>query len=141
MLAGSGVAAIAALVYAKRFPGKVDYIGLGTPRVGDEAFKKVFDATVGIRARLKHGRDLVNKVPLALRYTHVGDELCYGRTDWYPSVPLLTDLPDHMQDQYCKAFDEPDPEPALTVGVLGRALDALHKTLMVLIPTHTAQKL
>lgn len=54
------MAAIGALVYAEKFPGKVDYIGLGTPRVGDEAFKKAFDKTVGIRARLKHGRDLAS---------------------------------------------------------------------------------
>ena len=69
----------------------------------------------------------VNKVPLALRYTHVGEEFCYGRIDWYPSVPLAdcgsTDLPDHMQWEYCRAFDDPDPEPSLAFGVLGRALD------------------
>ena len=56
-------------------------------------------------------------------------------------MPLLTDLPDHMQWEYCRAFDDPDPEPSLAAGVLGRALDALHKTLMALISTSTAQKL
>ena len=70
------MAAIGALVYAKQFPGKVDYIGLGTPRVGDEAFKKAFDATVGIRARLKHGRDLVN-APL-IAFTPSASDLLKG---------------------------------------------------------------
>ena len=76
-----------------------------------------------------------------MRYTHVGEEFCYGRIDWYPSVPLLTDLPDHMQWEYCRAFDDPDPEPSLAFGFLGRAIGILHKTLMALIATSTAQKL
>ena len=63
---GSAIAAIAALVYAKRFPGRVDYVGCGTPRVGDRAFKEAFEGAVGIKKRLVHARDPVSPAVLML---------------------------------------------------------------------------
>ena len=92
------------------------------------------------------GRSFVTEESIGGQHSVFGQArhaLPLTRDTWcrYPSVPLLTDLPDHMQWEYCRAFDDPDPEPSLAFGVLGRALDALHKTLMALIPTNTAQRL
>lgn len=138
---GSAVAAIAALVYAQRFPGRVDYVGCGTPRVGDHAFKEAFDAEVGLRHRLVHGRDPVPKVPLAFRYAHVGDALHFGRRDFYPSVPLVSDLDDHMQWNYVDDYDKPaSHRGGLVVAVGGLALDLVHKCLLFLVPKEAAER-
>ncbi len=92
---GSAVAALAALYYGEAYPKQVAYIGLGTPRVGNEGFKQVFDGAVMDRTRIVNGRDPVNKVPLPVGYVHAGTEAHIGRVDPYPAIPALTDLPDH----------------------------------------------
>jgi len=51
------VAALTALYYGEAYPQHVAYIGLGTPRVGDEAFKQKFDAVVMDRTRIANRRD------------------------------------------------------------------------------------
>ena len=138
---GSAVAAIAAAVYAKRFPGRVDYVGCGTPRVGDRTFVRIFNKTVGIMLRLTNGRDPVNKVPLAIRFAHVGEELEFGRHDYTKTVPLITDLPDHMQDSYVRAYDSPDPPPSWILAAAGAALRSAYGLLNLLIPSHAVGKL
>ncbi|KAL0017792.1 hypothetical protein WJX77_006574 [Trebouxia sp. C0004] len=97
---GSSVAALAALYYGAQYPKQVSYIGFGTPRVGNAAFAKKFDAVVLDRTRVANGRDPVNKIPPPLGYTHVGSEEHIGRSDPYPSIPALTDLPDHDISHY-----------------------------------------
>ena len=57
---------------------------------------------------MANGRDPVNKVPPALGYIHVGAEEHIGRSDPYPSIPALTDLPDHNIDKgYIRNLTEP----------------------------------
>jgi len=51
------VAALTALYYGEAYPQQVAYIGLGTPRVGNEAFKQKFDSVVMDRTRIANGRD------------------------------------------------------------------------------------
>ena len=139
---GAGVAAIAALVYARRFPGRVDYVGCGSPRVGDLAFKVAFDREVGLRHRLVHARDPIAKVPLAFRFAHVGDRLHYGRRDFYPTLPALTDLGDHMQWNYVKDYDEPRRGGGgLVVAIGGLMLELVHRCLLLFVSRGAAQRL
>ncbi|MCJ1242706.1 hypothetical protein MMC14_010715 [Varicellaria rhodocarpa] len=105
---GSAVAALAALYYGAQYPKQVAYIGFGTPRVGNGAFAKKFDSVVLDRTRVANGRDPVRKIPPPLGYTHVGSEEHVGRSDPYPSIPALTDLPDHDIDKgYIRNLAEP----------------------------------
>ena len=54
---GSSVAALAALYYGQMYPGKVSYVGFGTPRVGNEEFVKLFNSVVKSPVRVANGRD------------------------------------------------------------------------------------
>lgn len=105
---GSAVAALAALYYGSQYPKQVAYIGFGTPRVGNGAFAKMFDGAVLDRTRVINGRDPVGKVPPPVGYTHVGTEEHIGRSDPYPAIPALTDLPDHdIEKGYIRNLTDP----------------------------------
>ena len=54
---GSGVAALAALYYGQLYPGKVSYVGFGTPRVGNGEFVKMFNSVIKDPVRVCNGRD------------------------------------------------------------------------------------
>ena len=89
------MAALAAMFYGQQYPKQVAYIGLGTPRVGNGGFVKKFAEVVLDRTRIANGRDPINKIPPPLGYSHIGTEFRVGRSDPYPAIPALTDLPDH----------------------------------------------
>lgn len=59
---------------------------------------------VSLRWRVKHGRDLVVKVP-AGDFANCGQELHCGRDDPYPDIPVFQDLPDHDSIRYIEALD------------------------------------
>lgn len=131
---GSAIGIIAALVYSLKYPNRVSYIGIGTPRVGNLAFKKEFDSRVAIRVRIKHGRDLVCKIASAARFAHVGHELHIGRRDPYPHVPLLTDIPDHDCVKYIERLIDDTPQDRLTINkyIISKCLDFFGRLLHVL---------
>lgn len=54
---GSAVAALVALYYGQMHPGKVSYVGFGTPRVGNGGFVKLFNSVVKSPVRVCNGRD------------------------------------------------------------------------------------
>lgn len=54
---GSAVAALAALYYGQLYPGKVSYVGFGTPRVGNGEFVKLFNSVIKSPVRVANGRD------------------------------------------------------------------------------------
>ena len=54
---GSSVAALVALYYGQLHPGKVSYVGFGTPRVGNGEFVKLFNSVVKSPVRVANGRD------------------------------------------------------------------------------------
>lgn len=49
----------------------------------------------------------VSKVPPPLGYTHVGAQTHIGRSDPYPAIAALTDLPDHDIGTYIRNLEEP----------------------------------
>ena len=83
----------------------------------------------------------VAKVPLAIRFAHVGEECRFGRQDPYPEVPLITDIPDHMQDPYVRSYDLPDPPTPWYILAGGASLRAVFALLNTLVPGHAAGKL
>lgn len=68
---------------------------------------------------MKHGRDLVVKVP-AGDFANCGEELHCGRDDPYPDIPVFQDLPDHDSIRYIEALDA----QAAKVGAQGGDLAA-----------------
>ena len=100
-----GAQAIAAVVYASRFPGQVECVSFGSPRPGNAAFAAAFQERVSLRWRCKQGRDLVTKAPAGGGYVHVGTELVCGRGDPYPDVAIFMDLPDHDSIRYVEELD------------------------------------
>ena len=92
---GSSVAALVALYYGQLHPGKVSYVGFGTPRVGNGEFVKLFNSVVKNPVRVVNGRDPINKIPPPICYAHICPETRVGRSDPYPAIPMLSDLPDH----------------------------------------------
>lgn len=46
-----------ALYYGQLHPGKVSYVGFGTPRVGNGEFVKLFNSVVKSPVRVANGRD------------------------------------------------------------------------------------
>lgn len=107
---GAAVAALGALTLSMRRPaGTVAWIGVGCPRVGNTAWKDVFDSHVQIRSRVVNGRDPVPKVPLALThgYEHVGDVHRIGEADPAPGIPNPFDLPFHVLAHYIDQLSIP----------------------------------
>ena len=51
------MAALAALYYGQMYPGKVSYVGFGTPRVGNGEFVKLFNSVIKNPVRVANGRD------------------------------------------------------------------------------------
>lgn len=136
---GGAVAAVAAVVYGCMYPGQVEWVSFGAPKIGNGAFAEAlrrkarvissllsprrlahlarthapepfmlcrifFLPQVGLRWRVKHGRDLVVKVP-AGDFAGCGTELHCGRDDPYPDIPVFQDLPDHDSIRYIEALD------------------------------------
>ena len=103
---GAAVAAIAALAFATKFPGgRVSFVGLGMPRVGNQAWARAFDASVPDAVRVVNGCDCICKVPFGNSYTHVGRDVHVGHTDMHPNIPVLTALVDHKLIAYAKNID------------------------------------
>ena len=69
---GGALATIAALKYAKQYPGlDVNCVTFGSPRVGNPTFAKHFDESVNESYRFVNDNDPVPCVPSAWRYKHV----------------------------------------------------------------------
>ena len=56
---GSSLATLAATYYGRTYPGQCNYVGFGTPRVGNKNFAESFDGSVDKQFRIKNGVDLV----------------------------------------------------------------------------------
>ena len=108
---GSSVAALAALYYGQLHPGKVSYVGFGTPRVGNVDFVKLFNSVVESSARVTNGRDPIAKIPPPVCYRHICPETHVGRSDPYTAIPVLSDLPDHdLKNGYIHNLENPAAE-------------------------------
>lgn len=109
---GSAGAAVAALAYALKYPGRrVSYIGFGTPRVGNAAWAKLFNSVVQQPTRVKNGADPVESCLPPVGYVHVGTPATYihvGAPDPFPDVCLLLDITDHDMANYIKHLKQDD---------------------------------
>lgn len=73
---GSALATVAALYIRDKYPDStVDYVGFGTPRVGDRCFVETFNNTVTQKLRIINDNDIVNTVPLVQQGYHHVDAL------------------------------------------------------------------
>ena len=97
---GASVAAIAALVSARKHPGKVRFIGLGMPRTGNRAWATAFNEAVPGAIRVISASDPVAKLPVGAGYSHVGTAVHVGREDPYPDLAVPSALTDHKLASY-----------------------------------------
>jgi predicted lipase len=107
---GSNVATYASVVLGSIYPNRVSLFGFGSPRTGDAEFKALFQKHVTKVTLVKNSSDLIPKVYPGNVYQHVAEMRVCGKVDLYPSIPLLTDLPDHAIAEYIKnlgSLDEP----------------------------------
>jgi len=78
----------------------VTLLNMGSPRVGDESFAKFVTATLPLRFRVTHGKDMVVHLPASsLSYVHIAEE-------WYQSPEkglTLTECTNGFEDPSCSS--------------------------------------
>lgn len=104
----AAVAAVGALVFALQYGQGVSYIGFGTPRVGNSAWKTLFNKTIENAIRLKHARDPIDSILAPIVYRHIGSKIHVGAADPFPDLCLLSDICDHDMDQYIVHLKQDD---------------------------------
>jgi hypothetical protein len=104
--AGAAVGALCSLSCAREFEGRVQYIGLGSPRVGDIGLAALHASLVPHSTVVKYGSDPVTKLSPSRLYTHVCEETTCGPRDPFPSIISLSRLRDHDVDAYVRALEE-----------------------------------
>lgn len=115
---GSGVAAILAVLFARRFPdASVAYVGFGTPKQGNARFAAVLESATTMAVCVKNLRDPVCALmPCEVayvsdvngikcigirRYVRAGPEACIGH-DPFPNEPDMLFLKDHDIAMYIR---------------------------------------
>jgi hypothetical protein len=99
---------MAAIVLAKMFPNRVQYIGFGSPRVGNTPFCNLYKSVMTKTTLVKNGSDCITKIFPGSVYSHIADLKLCGHFDSHPSVPLVTDIPDHDIANYIKVLETED---------------------------------
>lgn len=97
---GSSVSAIAALSLRLRYGKGVQYIGFGTPRVGNQAWVDLFENNIQTRLRVKHSRDPIDAILAPIVYSHITPKMHIGRADPFPDIAFLFDICDHNMAAY-----------------------------------------
>lgn len=109
---GAGVAALFAVSYAVRFPGKVSYFGYGSPRQGNAVFRKLMSSKTALAIIVKNNRDPVcasiPAVGLLSRYAHAGSLMLIGE-DPCPNLPDLLHVQDHDIARYIENLQDTLP--------------------------------
>lgn len=109
---GAAVAQLTALKLARDWAGDerkpVSFIGFGTPRVGNAAWKALFESLVTRGLRVKNSADPVCGVA-AWPYVHAGEEKHIGKPDAHPDLPLVTNMADHDAGTYVEHCTHDDP--------------------------------
>lgn len=110
---GAGVAALFAVCFGMRFPGKVSYFGYGSPRQGNVKFSALMRSSTSMAVAVKNHRDpvcsVIPQMCLPLRYEQAGVVLCIGH-DPHPDVPNPLFLRDHDILGYISSLTH-SPEP------------------------------
>lgn len=103
---GAGVAALFAVAYAVRFPGKVSYFGYGSPRQGNAVFSQLMSSKTLLAISVKNNRDPVcASIPAIGRYTHAGLPMMIGE-DPCPDLPDLLHIQDHDIAKYVENLQQ-----------------------------------
>lgn len=110
---GAGVAALLAVSYAIRFPGKVSYFGYGSPRPGNAVFSQHMVSHTSLAIIVKNKRDPVCASIPAVCYTHAGALMLIG-ADPFPDLPNILHIQDHDIARYVKNLKEKLPDEAST---------------------------
>lgn len=109
---GAGVAALFAVSYAVRFPGKVSYFGYGSPRQGNAVFSQLMSSRTLLAIIVKNQRDPVcasiPAVRLPSRYSHAGTLMMIG-TDPSPGLPDPSHIRDHDIARYIQNLQDKSP--------------------------------
>jgi Lipase (class 3) len=106
----SAGAAIGALM-AKRLRAEIPDMlitlrALGCPRFCDSVFAESLIKSIGASnvGLVKNGRDPITKLRISNVYVDVCKPEEYGRVDFYPNIPILTDMCDHSIEAYVKSI-------------------------------------
>jgi hypothetical protein len=108
---GGALGTIAALDLAIHRPHmNVHNVTFGSPRVGNKDFVRIYNAFVPNTIRCVHGRDVVTKVPIPLRFKHVDTCKRIPRVKHYAWWDLRrfspkTLLDDHNMDNYTEGIE------------------------------------
>lgn len=96
---GAAVSAILSLSYALKFPKRVSFIGLGTPRPGNSVFASLMHEYLTFAVCIKNKRDPVCALLPSLWYARACQEVCIGH-DHFPLVPDPLFVFDHNISDY-----------------------------------------
>lgn len=95
---GAGVAALFAVSYGVKYPGKVSYSGYGCPRQGNSNFSEMMASSTSMAVCVKNLRDpvcaCIPPVCLPMLYERAGIQIGIGR-DPFPDIPDPLNLGDH----------------------------------------------
>lgn len=112
---GGAIATLFAVYMARhaRSSTQIGCVTFGSPRVGDRAFKKVYDTIVPLTRRYVYGEDMVCKVPPSFRwwYAHVRTKVRLGKLSWaevffYIPRKIFGNPMDHKPKKYSRALKE-----------------------------------
>lgn len=102
--AGAAIGALAALHTALDNEQHVEFIGFGSPHVGNAAFCTLFREHIEQPVLIKHSRDPITSALHGLGYARICEQQCYGKFDLCPSIPFLFFLPEHDIAKYVTAI-------------------------------------
>ncbi len=125
---------MAALVLSKMFPNRVQYIGFGSPRVGNVAFCDLYKSLVPATTLIKNGSDAIVKVFPGNVYSHIADLKLCGHFDSHPSIPLITDLIDHDIAKYIESLEKNDN--VREKNIAEKALSFVFRTIVDFMHDH-----
>ena len=108
---GAALAVLCAADMQASFPDRqVEVILFGCPRVGNRAFRDMYDRRVPKTLRVENGNDIVTKIPLAIMgYRHVGVPLRIGTR----RLPGIISFEQHRPENYCRELVKEKADPAL----------------------------
>lgn len=109
------ICSLAALVYSVKYPDRVRYLGYGSPRIGNLAFTNFFKKCMPDPTTyqlVKNGSDPICGMMTGDAYKHICEFYHCGKVDLHPTVPLMTDIFDHSQQEYINNLENnPDIQP------------------------------
>lgn len=126
---GAAIAALAAYGAALRYPGRVKYVGFGSPKVCNQAFRDRFFNVVRSAVVVCNGADPIAKLFPGDNCVHACRTCHIGKTDPLPDIAVLCDMDDHHIGSYVAAIEDVLPEPPLKRPCLAAAVEFCRRCL------------